>query len=224
MNSHPSDSSPNHRDILVMLDGLPVELPPDRQSLAGIRAYLEMLAMEQQRILCSLTVDSQPTNLADLPAGQSDFARIEAESLALDAIPLQLLKTARQQTLDTRDQVQAAVTRVLINSAVQAREFWWRLARELKEPLLTLSLLPENTCGQTNGAASLKQLRKWQLQQLAAIIRDVDAAAASPDTITLSTALENRVLPWLDKLHDLICLWDETVSAGSRLAATQQAA
>lgn len=65
---------------------------------------------------------------------------------------------------------------VLINEGVGAREFWWRLAPDLKAPLLTLSLVPEFACGPANGRASLTQLRKWQLQQLAGIIREVDEA------------------------------------------------
>jgi len=87
----------------------------------------------------------------------------------------------------------------------------------LKEPVITLSLLPENTCEPFDNRTSLTQLRKWQLEQVAAIIRDVDEACHSEDTIPLSNALENRVLPWLQSLSELICLWHETVLAGSRL-------
>jgi hypothetical protein len=56
------------------------------------------------------------------------------------------------------------------------------------------------------------------LEQIAAIIRDVDEACQSEDTIPLSNALENRVLPWLQHLGELISLWHETVLAGSQLA------
>ena len=218
----PSDAPLSRGDILVMLDGLPVGLPAGRRSLPAIRSFLETLAMEHQRILCSLSVDGQPANLGQLPASRADFARVEAESIELDDMPLQLLKTARQQTAAARSHVESAVALVLINDGQIAREFWWDLARELKEPLLTLSLLPEDACGPAHSGASLKQLRKWQLQQLAAIIKTVDEACWSDDTMALSNALENRALPWLDKLHELICLWDETVSAGARLAAADK--
>jgi len=57
-----------------------------------------------------------------------------------------------------------------------------------------------------DSCASLTQLRKWQLEQVAAIIRDVDEACDSADTIPLSNALENRVLPWLQSLSELISL------------------
>ena len=219
MHYHPSDSHTNYGEIQVILDGLPVELPSNRRSLAAIRCYLETLAMKHQRLLYSLIVDDQLINLAQLPANLRAFTHVEAESIELDAMPLQLIKNARQQTMSVRDHVESAVALVLINDRRLALEYWWNLARMLKEPLLTLSLLPDNLCGPANGSASPTQLRKWQLQQLATIIRSVDDACESDDTIKLSNALENRVLPWLDKLHELICLWEETASAGLRLAA-----
>src|SRR4029077_8131272 len=94
---------------------------------------------------------------------------------------------------------------------------WWNLAGQLKEPVLTLSMLPDNLCGPANGRASLAQLRRWQLQQIAGIIRHADKACHTGDIIKLSDTLENRVLPWLQKLSELIHLWCETAKAGSRL-------
>jgi len=47
-----------------------------------------------------------------------------------------------------------------------------------------------------------------------------DEACDSADTIPLSNALENRVLPWLQSLSELISLWHETVLAGSRSEST----
>jgi transposase len=78
-------------------------------------------------------------------------------------------------------------------------------------------MLPDNAGGQANGRASPIQLRKWQLEQIAAIIKDVDKVCYSEDAIPLSDALENRVLPWLQKLSESISLWHETVMAGFRL-------
>jgi hypothetical protein len=79
-----------------------------------------------------------------------------------------------------------------------------------------LSFLPDHVCGPANGRSSLKQLRKWQLEQVATIIREVDQACLTGTTIQISDALENRVLPWLIKLIELIQLWHDT-----ELARTQ---
>lgn len=200
----------------ILLDGRPITLPGAPRSLSGIRTYLEMLALENERVLCALSVDGRPAKYVQSPRENFSFTRIEAQTVALTEMPLRMLETALQETAQARAAVASAITLVLINDSKLARELWWDLARQLKEPLLTLSLLPETIYQPAPGGASLRQVRTWQLQQLAIIIRDVDAAgwAATPDS--LSTALEQRALPWLDKLHELIQLWYQTVLAGVR--------
>jgi hypothetical protein len=212
--SYPSEIG---QKIQIILDGLPVVPPGEYRSLPAIRCYLETLALEKQRVLCSLNVDDEQVNLALPLVNIRRFRRVEAGTIALEENSLLLLKTALQQTDQMREYVETAVTLVLINEVSVARELWWNLARQLKEPVLTLSLLPDDACGPANGRASLTQLRKWQLEQIAAIIKEVDAACHAEDTIPLSNALENRVLPWVRNLIELIVLWHETAEAGSRL-------
>ena len=184
---------------------------------APFAAISETLALENRRVLYSLSIDGEPVNLALPLPGQEIFCRVEAGTVALEERSLLLLEKAYQQTDHARECVETALTLVLINDGQVAREVWWNLASVLKEPVLTLSLLPDNICGIPDGHTSPTQLRKWQLEQVAAIIRDVNEACHVDDTIPLSNALENRVLPWLQNLGDLICLWHETVLAGSRL-------
>jgi hypothetical protein len=206
-----NSSAENQHEVELMLDGLPVELPSGHRSLNAISCYLEMLALEKQRVLHSLSVDGQPVNPALPPANPENFCRVEAETVALKDTSVLLLNTALQQTDHARECVETAITLVLINDVCVAHELWWNLARQLKQPVLTLSLLPDNC------HTPLTQLRRWQLEQIAAIIRDVGETCHSADIIPLSNALENRVLPWLQKLGELISLWRETVMAGSRL-------
>jgi len=207
--------------IVITLDGLPVDLPLEHHSLNAIRCHLETLALERQRILSSLSVDGELANLA-LPLPNPEiFSRVEAGTASLEEMPLLLLKKAFQQTDDARECVETALTLVLINAGGVAREVWWNLAKKLKDPVLTLSLLPDDICGPASAGASLTQLRKWQLEQVAAIIRDVEQTCHSEDTIPLSDALERRVLPWLQKLSELIGLWHETTLAGLRLGMSR---
>ncbi len=175
--------------------------------------------MEHQRIVCAFSVDGERASLAQPLVNQKTFSRVDAKTIELDQMPLQFLEAALHQAGHARERVASAVTLVLVNDACVAREFWWSLTCELKAPLLTLSLLPDDICGPANGRASLTQLRKWQLQQLANIIREVDGACHSENTLPLSNALENRVLPWLQSLHEHISLWHETIAAGARFAA-----
>lgn len=210
------DSVP-HNAIEVKLDGLPLEIPSERRTLRGICSYLESVALHQQRILCSLAVDGTPINLTQPPEDDRTFASIEAETMGLSDVPAQLIKAALQQTIYVRDRVRSAVELVLINDRAKAHDLWWKLSLALKEPLLTLSLLPEGIYNAPAGQVSLMQLRKWQLQQLGAVIQDVNSACEWDCPTVLSDALELRVLPWLDKLHDSLNLWHETILAGSRM-------
>ena len=212
---HPDlrDSSSTGADVTVMLDGRPVPLPPQRRTLAAIRAYLETLALEQQRILFSLRVDGTRINLSATMPSQRAFERVDAETIDLAEVPLKLISTAMVQATEARTQVASAVTLVLINEPGWAREHWWSLARLLHQPLLTLSLMPESSYCSESAGASLVQLRKWQLQQLGAILRDIDEALSSDDSATLSNALEYRVLPWLHGLETSLELWHETLAS-----------
>ena len=206
------NSSSANASVEVTLDGSPVALPPQRRSLALIRTYLETLAMQQQRILCSFALDGEQLRLAEPVPVQKPFVRIEATTVDLAQMPLQLLRTAMLQTADIKAKVSAAVTLVVINDPARAREHWWNLAQALAQPLLSLSLIPEPRANSATAGASMLQLRKWQLEQLATIIQDVDQTCWSEDSTALSNALEHRVLPWLCALQATLDLWHETLS------------
>jgi len=202
--------------VLVTLDSEPVALPAGRHSLDAIRSYLETLALAGQRMLAVFAVDGCQVNLALPLVNKGEFCRVDAETLPLDELPLLLLTTAGQQVGRAREAVEAALTLVLINNPATARELWWKIACQLKEPVLTLSLMPENLCRLCCGT-SFQQLRRWQLEQIAVIVRKVDAAGESQNNIQLSDALEKLVLPWLEKLEEHIQLWHATTLAGARL-------
>jgi hypothetical protein len=59
-------------------------------------------------------------------------------------------------------------------------------------------------------------LRKWQLEQIAAIIAEVNEGCWSGDQRVLFNALENRALPWLNHLQNSLSLLHETLQAGAR--------
>lgn len=222
MSANPSEPRPGENAVRVVLDGQPVAVPAERRSINAIRCYLETLAMERQRVLFTFTVDDEPEKNASGCGKNFTGIRVEGETVDLTEMPLRLIQTALQQTSDAQAEVESAVSVVLINGGRPAQELWWNLTRKLKDPLLTLSLLPEGLFGPVNGAASPLQLRRWQLEQLAAIIRDVDAACWSTDPVVLSNALESRVLPWLATLQQSITLLHETTLAGTRSATTRR--
>lgn len=212
-----TSNSQKDGEIQVILDGEPVKVPAGRHSLNSIRSLLETRALEKQHVLSALSVDGQAVQLTTLPlAENAGFTLVEAESLPLGELPLLLLNRAQQQADHAREAVEKTLTLVLINDPATAQELWWNVAHQLKEPVLTLSLMPDHICRLCSNA-SFERLRKWQLEQIAAIIREVDRACDTGDSIRISDALEGRVLPWLQKLTDLVRLWYQAVSAGYEL-------
>ena len=199
----------------ILLDGEPVNIPPGRRSLSGIRCYLETLAMEQQRVLCSFSVDGKPNHPHASRGNVEPFAHVEGQSIDLDQMPLHLIMAARAQAAHAQASIHSLVTSVLINEGQVAREFWWNLVAELKQPLVTLCLLPDGTFDDGQGGASWIRLHRWQLEQLAMVLKDVDEACWAEDSRVLSHALEHRVLPWLEDLRASLELSYETLLAGS---------
>jgi len=208
------ESSSVREDLQVLLDGCPVDIPYGHRSLPAIRSYLESLALQQQRVLYSFSVDGAPGVPRQEVCRRSALCRIEAQTLDLDEMPVRLLDMAAQQVTHAESRLQSAISLVLINEGSVAREFWWDLARDLKQPLLTLALLPDATTGRGYAGASVSQLRKWQLQQLGEILMDVDEACRSRDPMFLAAALETRVVPWLSNLKSTLDLLKETVLCG----------
>lgn len=191
-------------------------VPAGRCSLNSIRNLLETRALEKQRVLSAISVNGRPADLT-LPLDEATgFIMVEAESIPLDELPLLLLNTALRQVERAHEAVQKTMTLVLINNPATARELWWNHAPLLKDPVLTLSLMPDHVCRLCSNM-SFERLRKWQLEQIASIIREVDNACDSGDSIQISDVLEGRVLPWLQKLADLVRLWYQAVSAGYEL-------
>lgn len=210
LNSFPSG------DLEVTLDGVVVEIPPERRSFTAIRSYLDALALQQQRILCSLNLDGEAVNLTQPPHMTAPFAQVEAETMSLHEVPTQLIKAAIQQAATIQTRLQKAVELVLINDSLKARELWWSLSTSLKEPLLTLSLVPDHFQPSGTGGATVSQLRKWQLQQLGCIMQDIEIASQNDDTAMLSEALESRALPWIEKLLQSLNLWHESLLSAAR--------
>lgn len=221
MNYKNSKSLESTGDVLVTLDSETVVLPPGRRSLNSIRSYLETVALANRRILGDILLDGRPVSALQ-PAASRRFSRIDAVTVPLGELPLVLLATASQQVVRARESVESALTLVLINDPATARELWWKIAGQLKEPVLTLSLMPGYLCQLWCGT-TFQKLREWQLEQIAAIIRRVDHACDLQNNILLSDSLEQLVLPWLEKVAEHIALWENATSAGSRLGTGSNA-
>lgn len=218
-----ADSTPSQEAapiLEVMFDGKSVEIPDGCRSIVAIRCYLERLAMEQQRFLWTLEVEGPLLEAASTSGGISRSLRVTAKTTSLNELPSQIILTARFQVAAASSSVESLVGQVLINNIGQARELWWRAAQDLKAPLLTLSTFTATTGHPRHGGASAMRLRRWQLEQLATIMKEVDQVARSKGTMELATVLEQRVLVWLSGLGQLLDLLHATLLAEERLAGS----
>src|SRR5690242_19364402 len=98
------DPSCVREDVEILLDGSPVKLPPGRRSLNGIQSYLETLALERDRVLCHLSIYGLPTSLSR-PTNKRNFARVEAQTFRIDDMPVQLIRTALDQTAHAQSEI-----------------------------------------------------------------------------------------------------------------------
>ena len=99
MSSDTLESLSVREDLQVLLDGYPIALPQGSRSLPAIRSHLEMLALQQQRVLCSFSVDGADPARPSGARSQSNstISRIEAQTFDLDELPARLLDMAIQQ-------------------------------------------------------------------------------------------------------------------------------
>ena len=218
--SNTLDCSSVRADVQVLLDDQPIALPKGSRSLPAIRSYVETLALQQQRVLYAFSIDGVPAASEAADWNQTSFCRIAAKSFSLEEMPVWLIEKALQQTNQAEARLQSAISLVLINEGHMACQFWWTLARDLKQPLLTLTLIPDQACGYPCSGAPVSQLRKWQLQQLGTILMQVDEACHAQDPMLLASALETRVIPWLANLKSNLDLLRETLLCGLSAAKT----
>jgi hypothetical protein len=209
-------SSPVRQRVQVLLDGAPIDSPENCRSLGGVRAHLEAVALKQHRIVYAFNVDGRPGDVQRL-GEDGDFFKVEAETVALDEMPLYLLSMAIHQLNRAYAQALSATDVLVTKDCCVAREFWWDLSASLRQPLLTLSLIPESKLGQSAGA-SQATLRKWQFEQLGAIISDLNEACWSNDVNVLRNALWARVIPWIESLQRSLDLLNQGMMGAAAFA------
>ncbi len=193
----PSDPS----QVRVTLDGQTLALSPQlRVSLPAIRAHLEALVLCQRRILHELVVDGVTLNLHRPAWAFESFQHVAATTISFEALMSQLLHLAREQVAQLRSRSEAAVLLVLINEWPAAQRIWWNLLPDLKEPLVTLSFLPELGHHPVPLGSVPTETCARQAEELGRIQQEVEGHCAQRDALALSDTLEQRLLPWLDQL------------------------
>ena len=212
--SGPANKAPVPSQVRVTFDGQPVGMYQQiRASVPAIRAHLEALVLCQRRILHGMVVEGVTPDL-QRPAWSFDtFHQVVAATISFDDLAFQLLRLARQQVAQLRARAEAAVLLVLIHEWPGVQRIWWDLLPDLKEPLVTLSFLPDlgrPTAGPLDAPAATCA---GQAQELGRIQQEVEGHCAFHDTLALSDTLEHRLLPWLTQLLDTLAQLHEVPQA-----------
>lgn len=189
----------------ISLDGEMVALLPwERSSLRNVRRALETLALRRQRVLVAFNVDGKAMSLHSSLEEIGEYKIVAARTAGIDFLGVELLTSARRQTQELIDRVRQISLLVLINNAKAGKELWLDLQPDLREPLLTLSFLPEISQISPEGVPALTPSLIALTEELAGLSRRMDALTSLEcDVLTLSEGFD-LVLSWLNNLMEAI--------------------
>ncbi|MDX1951819.1 MAG: hypothetical protein SFY81_06520 [Verrucomicrobiota bacterium] len=187
--------------VQVTLDGAPVALDAlHSHSLSGIRCHLEQLALERQRVLFSLAVNDIPVSLGKQPISVEHFNKVAGRTIGFNQLALQLVSVAEEQAGKLKGRIEEVSLQVLINDWPSARELWWKLLPDLKDPLLTLSFLPGAIERLPNGHEIGPKAIQGYIAKLVEIVEEIEQSLPSEDPVELSTRMETALLPWINQV------------------------
>lgn len=194
----PANKQPAIPRVQVTLDGQAVELTTQQgRSLQAIRTHLETVALKRSRVLFSLTVNGIPVSLGESMSPFKTFHKVVARTIGFGQLSFQLVGVAADQVNTLHERVQRMSLQVMINEWRKAEEMWWDLMPDLKDPLLTLSFVPQAVEALPHGNEIGSKAVKKFTQDLVKILENIEQIIHRQDLLELSNALENDLLPWL---------------------------
>lgn len=188
--------------VTVTLDGEVVSLSlGERISLSAIRRSLENLALRRQRVLMAFTVDDMPLSLHRTLVDIQNFQRVAGRTASIEFLGLELLATTRRHLTELIERTQQSSLLALINKPAVARQLWLELQPDLREPLLTLSFLPEISQVRHDGVPALTPPLPQLAEELTGISRHMEwltQSAEDPQALSDGFDLTNN---WLENLE-----------------------
>lgn len=201
MQSPANNKQPTIPRVQVTLDGQAVDLSLKQgKSLHAIRTRLETMALKRNRVLFSLTVNGVPVSLGESMSPFKTFHKVAARTISFSQLSFQLIGVAADQVNTLHERVERMALQVMINEWSKAEEMWWDLMPDLKDPLLTLSFVPQAIEMLPHGQDISARAVKRFTDDLVLILEDIDAILERQELLEFSDALENDLLPWLRSL------------------------
>jgi hypothetical protein len=198
------------RAIQVLLDGRELKLPGHvRGSLPAIRSYLELLALQQERVVSVLSVDGHPVRFQVDLTELREFQRVQAQTISFAELSQQLIETAHAQVGALQTQVEAAAMQVLINDWPAVEKLWQEWAPAFLSPILIIKSL-RDLCGTRIEELSLRrQTLAEHLAEFGPLWKRIEQTFEKRDILELSNALEQLLGPWLERLSDYLAKLNE---------------
>lgn len=196
----------------VMLDGEPVAVPDDVEaSLVAIRAYLEFIALQRRRVVNTMWVDGVEIETPDEMEYAGPFTQIEADTITFQELSRRLITTALGELEGLTNLVQSASLRILISTRVEVCRQWQTWLPQFRTPLVSLGFLRELWGDRVEGVTLGKRTLGGHIDSLNLILCEVDAILLSgdgeweiDDLVTLSCVLDERLIPWLEKMKEFL--------------------
>jgi hypothetical protein len=187
---------------VISLDGKPIEVMPNAlESLASIRAQLELMALRQDRVLSGLSVDGIEVSLLHPPDWASPFHTIAGRTISLHDYSQQLLLRVLQQVDQVCHRTEELVLLVLINEWPAMDWLWRTLQSDIQAPMVKLGLLQEFLNLQPQSADTPANQLGLFWREFRATWHRLDEVYLRQDKLALSDALEQDLLPWLNNLR-----------------------
>ncbi len=152
----------------------------------------------------AFTVDGTALSLHRSLEEISEYKVVAGRTAGIDFLGVELLSSARRQAHDLLERVREISLLVLINKPKAGAEMWLDLQPDLREPLLTLSFLPEISQISAEGLPVLTPSLIALTEELAGLSRRMDALTSLEcDVLTLSEGFD-LVQSWLNNLMEAI--------------------
>jgi hypothetical protein len=195
--------------LRVTLDGQAIELPGWlAHCLPAIQAYLEGIAVKNERVLWALEVNGCKVQLGDTGTPLIPFSRIHANTIPFEELSRHLIRAGRAKLKQLQDSMEEAALVVLINEAPVARRFWNIWKSQLEEPLFSLRVLHELNGSRIHPIAGAGIIEQY-IDTLESVIEQVEQLLPTdrrkrknPNILAFSQFLDDALIPWLGRVDE----------------------
>jgi hypothetical protein len=197
----------------VTLDGKPVEIAlTAMESISSIRAHLELMALRQERVLSGLSVDGVEISLLHPPDWTSPYRLVAGRTISLHDYSRQLLLRVLQQVHQVCTRTEELVLVVLINDWPAMEWLWRTLQSDIQAPMIKLGLLQEFFTLQAQTANPDASQVGVYWREFRSTWHRLDEVYQRHDKFALSDALEQDLLPWLNRLRGCLISLERSAS------------